>query len=336
MQRGAQGVTSSHPLVGLLRLGLVLALAVISFPRLVGAGSCGGYDCWRVLPKWSGQQCAYTHYDGTYVRVVDVRHWVDGTSCPVDGYNSGHGQCSGYHQHSTSGEPMPAISPWNQWQQVDANRMVCWNYNGNNVTQAGVYWMTMQTTRDWINFYQEDWLIWVKIGAPSTGDVLTLLPSSTQRYVRTGAVVGHNPGYSDAQDSNHWGTATMVSRLTSLASIWKNEIAVPGGGCGGSTIPILRINDMSLELGGIYDYNNTWAPPHDDHREGMDVDISSARQNANGVPRSWEGEFCEIAKRQGVEFSHVTLEVPPGHAPPLFPCEVKYKSGVLIHWHLDQ
>ena len=333
MQRGRHGATSSHPLLGLLRLGLVAALAAFSLPRLAGA-DCGAYECWTVLPSWTGQQCAYRS-GPWWGAIVGVRNWENGEFCPVNGYNSGHGQCSGYHQHSTSGEPMPTISPWNQWQQSDASRRICWNYNGNNVPQAGVYWVTMQWTPDLVNFWEETWLIWTKIGAPSTGDVLTLLPSSTQLYVRIGAVAGHNPGYSDAQDSNHWGTPTMVNKLTSLASTWKNEI-VASGGCGGSSIPKLHINDISLELGGIYDYTNNWSGPHFDHREGMDVDIRSARQNPDGVPRSWEGEFCEIAKRPGVGFSHVTLEVPPGHAPPLFPCEVSYKKGVLIHWHLDE
>jgi hypothetical protein len=36
----------------------------------------------------------------------------------------------------------------------------------------------------------------------------------------------------------------------------------------------LRFNDMSLPVGGLFDYNRSWHPPHDTHRDGRAVDVS--------------------------------------------------------------
>jgi hypothetical protein len=41
----------------------------------------------------------------------------------------------------------------------------------------------------------------------------------------------------------------------------------------------LSLNDMTLPLGGLFDVNHDWAPPHRSHRDGTDVDV-----NQVGIP----------------------------------------------------
>lgn len=36
---------------------------------------------------------------------------------------------------------------------------------------------------------------------------------------------------------------------------------------------LLRVNDMSLPLGGLFDIDNNWMSPHSGHRVGLEVDI---------------------------------------------------------------
>ena len=37
--------------------------------------------------------------------------------------------------------------------------------------------------------------------------------------------------------------------------------------------PELVITDASLAWGGLYDFTNSWAPPHKFHRQGTDIDV---------------------------------------------------------------
>ena len=41
------------------------------------------------------------------------------------------------------------------------------------------------------------------------------------------------------------------------------------------TAQLLVVTDASLAYGGLYDYQNTWAPPHKTHRVGTDIDVRS-------------------------------------------------------------
>ena len=60
----------------------------------------------------------------------------------------------------------------------------------------------------------------------------------------------------------HWVTSTTKSRIETLASLYYAKYKER-----------LMVNDGSLRYGGLYDYNETWAPPHWGHREGKNVDI---------------------------------------------------------------
>jgi len=41
----------------------------------------------------------------------------------------------------------------------------------------------------------------------------------------------------------------------------------------GTTGKLIRVNDTSLEWGGLFDVDNNWTPPHTQHRVGIHADV---------------------------------------------------------------
>jgi hypothetical protein len=78
---------------------------------------------------------------------------------------------------------------------------------------------------------------------------------------------------------------------------------------------MLAFNDVSLVRGGLFDYQATWAAPHQYHRDGRDADVR-ANTAENAVPhdnaiRQWFtariiGIFGRTAGREfpGQAFEH--------------------------------
>ena len=60
----------------------------------------------------------------------------------------------------------------------------------------------------------------------------------------------------------HWVTPTTKTRIASLARLYHAKYNEN-----------LMVNDGSLRYGGLYDFNETWRPPHWGHRDGTNVDI---------------------------------------------------------------
>jgi hypothetical protein len=352
-ERQCRGEQNLHRLGAVCLGALLAATGTIGAPSPVGASHCGGSDCW-VVPLGTGAQgsatmqlcVVLTPVPTGFHRIVNVRHWQSGDACPITNFNSGHGQCSGYHvrtgsNHPTSNEPLGTFSPMSTWQQGNpADGRVCYTYDGDTVQHAGVTFVTTQRTIDFSTIWEDTWLLWTKLGAPSTASTLVRLPAGA-KYVRIGSEPKHNPGYSDPEDpedSNHWGTPTMITQLTSLAQIWRDEVTT-GAGCSGGPVPKLRINDISLELGGLFDLNGQWTASlgHSSHRHGTDVDIRSARGNPDGgVPINRENLFCAIAIEEG--FDDAVLESPHGTPAPPPPCQQMFfnMSQSNTHWHLNQ
>ena len=52
----------------------------------------------------------------------------------------------------------------------------------------------------------------------------------------------------------------------------------------GHTSLLIRINDMSLIGGGPFDVYNDWDTPHENHRQGVNADISETCYE-DGAPR---------------------------------------------------
>jgi len=61
----------------------------------------------------------------------------------------------------------------------------------------------------------------------------------------------------------HWGTEDTIEKLKEIAEVYYDL-----------TDRILSINDISLPRGGLFDYEETWNPPHAEHRTGTDADIN--------------------------------------------------------------
>jgi hypothetical protein len=71
-----------------------------------------------------------------------------------------------------------------------------------------------------------------------------------------------NPGQ---HGDPYYGTPEFIQSLQALADLFYAKYPQQ----------YLGFNDMSLELGGLYDYKSTWAPPHAEHRLGTNVDLKT-------------------------------------------------------------
>jgi len=64
---------------------------------------------------------------------------------------------------------------------------------------------------------------------------------------------------------NHFGTQALLTAIQTIAASYSSLHAGIR----------LRINDMSLEFGGLFDANNNWNVPHREHRKGINGDIGT-------------------------------------------------------------
>ena len=88
----------------------------------------------------------------------------------------------------------------------------------------------------------------------------------------------------------------MIIKVTSLVSLY--SIIFPGD-------PVLRLNDASLERGGLFDIKasqgESWVPPHGTHRRGDIIDI---RFNPNynpdtAIPEVNRTKFTKLVRSIG-------------------------------------
>lgn len=71
-------------------------------------------------------------------------------------------------------------------------------------------------------------------------------------------------GTKTTHPKSHYGAASFVSSLRNLAKAYTTKY--PGQ-------QHLEYNDMSLQYGGLFDWQATWSPPHKSHRLGVDGDM---------------------------------------------------------------
>jgi hypothetical protein len=110
----------------------------------------------------------------------------------------------------------------------------------------------------------------------------------------TGGVGITLTGSSSTHPVNHCGLPALITRIQQLASQFHGKFGKN-----------LFVNDMSLPDGGMYDFKNTWAPPHITHREGKTVDI-----NSTSMSQAEKDFFRAAALSLGFA---VTLETNPEH-----------------------
>ena len=99
----------------------------------------------------------------------------------------------------------------------------------------------------------------------------------------TGMFLTGQDTYHRAEDI-HWVTSTTKSRIETLASLYYAEYNEN-----------LKVNDGSLRYGGLYDFEETWAPPHIEHREGKNMDIYPTQPDSTNSPK-WLFLMREIRK----------------------------------------
>ena len=106
---------------------------------------------------------------------------------------------------------------------------------------------------------------WLDLEKNKTGSVSMTFENRHDGLVEitggTGIFLTGQDAYHRAGDI-HWVTPTTKTRIASLAKLYYAEYNEN-----------LIVNDGSLRYGGLYDFNESWAPPHWGHRDGKNVDI---------------------------------------------------------------
>lgn len=90
-------------------------------------------------------------------------------------------------------------------------------------------------------------------------------------------------GTTTSHPSNHWGTQGTVDGVRTLGRRYFKEYN-----------DRMQVNDMSLELGGVFDLNGNWATPHAEHRVGQSVDFHTQglpTRRLDFVRTVWEDEI---------------------------------------------
>ena len=96
-------------------------------------------------------------------------------------------------------------------------------------------------------------------------------------------------GGTDTHPDGTRGTESTIKKLTEIAQRYFER-----------TKRILSVNDLSLPDGGLFDFKNTWSPPHNTHRTGTDADIN--RTDGGGVKRDcWQDEDLKRAVAKAAE-----------------------------------
>ncbi|MBM4162705.1 MAG: hypothetical protein FJ217_16615 [Ignavibacteria bacterium] len=121
----------------------------------------------------------------------------------------------------------------------------------------------------------ENKLLWDTLSVVERVPDLELLPDSPN-YVKIGGTCNHHGPRDDSEyancrtpDNNHWGALLTLQAIDSIAANYHREFP---------NDPRLRVNDISLQLGGRFDINGGWVGNgyHEFHRFGRDVDIRSS------------------------------------------------------------
>lgn len=147
---------------------------------------------------------------------------------------------------------------------------------------------------------------------------LVLLPDPHpgDGYTKIGGTDSHHGPQQNSVDDNHFGTQAVVDSLQSLASSWQALVTAVNTLHNRQT-PV-RINDISLPKGGLFDVCGDWSTPHQFHRVGKDVDIrtvadSSQLEQRRGVLLQTTRRITEEGEtelyRENQRFEEVVEEI---------------------------
>jgi hypothetical protein len=101
-------------------------------------------------------------------------------------------------------------------------------------------------------------------------------------------------GGTGSHGQNHYGTVSTNAQIRGMATDYFEQTGIAIG-----------VNDMSLEWGGLFDKDATWAPPHGLHRVGKSVDVDHL-----GVDEKLLNKFAGKYGCQRYEVSLIHYECP--------------------------
>lgn len=90
--------------------------------------------------------------------------------------------------------------------------------------------------------------------------------SGLENFRRFSDELWHFDGITPIHRDSHWATSFAISKVTLMAvDYYELETGTA----------VLRINDMSLNHGGVFDLHADWQAPHRTHRQGTSVDFNT-------------------------------------------------------------
>ncbi len=100
-------------------------------------------------------------------------------------------------------------------------------------------------------------------------------------------LIGQTPTHPD----NHWSIVATNNGMQGVAVQYHNEYP---------NYDVIGINDMALPVGGVFDLNSDWSPPHSNHGRGKAAD-NRGNGAANSVPRipDVQNRFMDICRGYG-------------------------------------
>jgi hypothetical protein len=190
---------------------------------------------------------------------------------------------SGGHSHNGN-RPMGTFRyPVDSTTSMDTLRVQTDNLGRVSFRYVASQFGGIERLRAWL---ENDTTKWDTLTMATRVPGLALLPDRTN-YVKVGGTCEHHGPRDDSSlpncrtpDNNHWGTALLIQYLTVIADSFSTHY--PGHR--------LRINDMSLPLGGGFDIHGRWDQDiasgtclHCGHRIGSNGDISYDVLNPQGT-----------------------------------------------------
>ncbi len=136
--------------------------------------------------------------------------------------------------------------------------------------------------------------VWVGIkflvSIPNATDI-----TGSAQYVLIGADNHHQ--------NNHYVSSAALAQLDKLTYQYRQEFL---------NDPPLHLNDSSLERGGVFDIQGSWAPPHAEHRRGFVIDIR-ANSAPGAIPAKNFRSFQMLLRSLGMSYEFEDPGTPNQH-----------------------
>lgn len=173
---------------------------------------------------------------------------------------------TGGHAHSGT-PPLDAVSSLDSYSGTTDN-----TGHWSTTLHAGTIGATLNYTASTTNLLGQSFSaqpLLISTGFAQLVDPGVPAPSDDVRYTGNSSVTGLR------HPSNHWGAPELHSFVRNVAAFYNTDADPADQGS-------LGLNDMSIALGGVFDFQGTWVPPHFRHRFGTDCDIDRNVQRSDG------------------------------------------------------